>query len=986
MDDRRVFNTPTKNSYASDYIKNKKSKVIFSGTSNLASTIVEQGGAFPLVTPSGQLKPYQGTFGFSSATPTQGAPPSSYCLNTARSYSDLLSITKGKYLLTPPNLTTTTITQLNDIDFSSQLFCGNLYEKGKTGVNETIIFNSSVTGVTGATGATGAANKIIYNTSTTANQWIKVDPSFNMLHNGSSCESEKSNVLTDVMIRRNIHAQRKLDRYLNLDVQGFKFPVKFSLNYEPEDCMNSNNDIQPVVNELSFTSSFLTRTIADGSFLIPSFVTFNSTVPVIYSSSNPAVATISGNTVTIVGIAGITTITASQAASSDGIYPSGLATVQLVVTLVTPTLSAFAIASRDFGSVPFTLNLPTSNSSGAFSFASSDPAVASIVGNVVTVVGAGTTAITATQAAAANYTSKTVTALFVVNPIVPTLSAFAIDSRDFGSVPFTLNLPTSNSLGTFSYASSDLVVASIVGNVVTVVGAGTTTITATQAATTNYKSRTITASFVVNPIAPTLSAFAVASRDFGSQPFSILPNTHAVLYVHNGGSGWQTRIINNDTSNTYLQAWAGIDKQWYDLNYGGWNEVALQFRFFAAYVTKFYNITSASCAVVSAYGNIGSYSFTFNGGTSYTGTFNGQVQSWDYTLPSDVEVNRNSLQPTSNSSGAFSYASSDPTVASIVGNVVTIVKVGTTTITATQAATTNYTSKTITASFVVNPIAPTLSAFAVASKDFGIAPFTLNPPTSNSLGAFSYASGNTGVATISGNIVTIVGAGTTTITVTQLATTNYTLKSITVPFIVNPIAPIFDAFTIASRSFGTQPFSILQNTHTVLYVRTGGSDWQTRIINNDTSNANLTWWNPDMQWYRLDVAPQNEIALQFRFFAAYVTTFYNITAVSCRVVSSSGNIGTYSFTFNGGANYTGIFNGQIQQWDYTLPVAVNRNSLQPISNSPGVFTYESSNTGVATISGNTVTIVSAGSSTITARQAATTNYTVGAITAPFVVN
>ena len=52
MDTRRVFKTPTKNSYASDYIKNKKSKVIFSGTSNLASTIVEQGGAFPLVTPS----------------------------------------------------------------------------------------------------------------------------------------------------------------------------------------------------------------------------------------------------------------------------------------------------------------------------------------------------------------------------------------------------------------------------------------------------------------------------------------------------------------------------------------------------------------------------------------------------------------------------------------------------------------------------------------------------------------------------------------------------------------------------------------------------------------------------------------------------------------------------------------------------------------------------------------------------------------------
>ena len=335
MDSRRVFKTPTNNSYASDYIKNKKSKVIFSGTSNLASTIVEQGGAFPLVTPSGQLKPYQGTFGFSSATPTQGAPPSTYCLNTAHSYSDLLNITKGKYLLTPPNLTTTTITQLNDVNFSPQLFCGNLYEKGKTGVNEIIIFNSSVTGVTGATGATGAVNKIIYNTATTANQWIKVDPSYNMLHNGSSCQSDKSNVLTDVKIRPNINAQRKLDRYLNLDVQGFKFPVKFSLNYEPEDCINANNDIQTVNNELSFKYSIIAKAVTSAPFSISSYVTFNSPVPITYSSSNPAVATVLGTTVTIVAL-GSTTITATQLESANGIYPAGVATTLLeVVNIVT---------------------------------------------------------------------------------------------------------------------------------------------------------------------------------------------------------------------------------------------------------------------------------------------------------------------------------------------------------------------------------------------------------------------------------------------------------------------------------------------------------------------------------------------------------------------------------------------------------------------------------------------------------------------------
>ena len=527
MDTRRVFKTPTNNSYASDYIKNKKSKVIFSGTSNLASTIVEQGGAFPLVTPQGQLKPYQGTFGFSSATPTQGAPPSSYCLNTARSYSDLLNITNGKYLLTPPNATTMTVTQLNDINFSSQLFCGNLYEKGKTGVNEIIIFNSSITGVTGATGAT---NKIIYNPATTANQWIKVDPSFNMLHNGSSCESEKSNVLTDVVIRRNIDAQRKLDRFLNLNVQGFKFPIKFSLDYEPEDCINANNDIQTVNNESSFISPFLTRTFADASpasvnekypeveankqdvvrFVEPTLNNFifeprnfnsgsfvlerpisNSPGAFSYTSSNRDVSTIIGNTVTIEEVC-TTNITAKQEASGTIVEP-------FVVNEVAPMLYNFTIDSRNIGSEPFTLTPPTSNNiDGAFTYTSSNKDVATIIGNTVTIVGVGTTNITAIQAATKNYTNGTIVALFVVKPIPLILTDFTIDSRNVGSEPFTLNPPISNNINsTFSYSSSNINVATILGNIVTIVGVGTTYITATQLASGSYSYGTIVAPFVV---------------------------------------------------------------------------------------------------------------------------------------------------------------------------------------------------------------------------------------------------------------------------------------------------------------------------------------------------------------------------------------------------------------------------------------------------------------------------------------------------------
>ena len=241
MDKRRAFVIPTKNSFASDYINNKRSKVKFAGTSNLASTVSQQGGMLPLITPSGALKPYQGTYGFSSATPTQGAPPSAYCLNQSRSYRDLLDITKGKYLLTPPNPTTNCI-NIDQVNYSPELYCGAIYQKGYTGVAERVIFNN---GITGPAGATGVANRIIYNPLTNANQWINVDPSFNLFYRQSDCLN--SNVILEyVNVRQNDDSQRQVDRILNLDLQsGFIYPAKFLLDYNPNDCINSNNGLQP---------------------------------------------------------------------------------------------------------------------------------------------------------------------------------------------------------------------------------------------------------------------------------------------------------------------------------------------------------------------------------------------------------------------------------------------------------------------------------------------------------------------------------------------------------------------------------------------------------------------------------------------------------------------------------------------------------------------------------------------------------------------
>jgi len=83
---------------------------------------------------------------------------------------------------------------------------------------------------------------------------------------------------------------------------------------------------------------------------------------------------------------------------------------------------------------------------------------------------------------------------------------------------------------------------------------------------------------------------------------------------------------------------------------------------------------------------------------------------------------------------------------------------------------------------------PVISGFTVPAKSLGDAPFALTAPTSNSPGAFTYTSSNTSVATISGNTVTIVGVGNSTITANQAASAPFLVGSTTAVLTVSPPA------------------------------------------------------------------------------------------------------------------------------------------------------------------------------------------------------
>ncbi len=80
-----------------------------------------------------------------------------------------------------------------------------------------------------------------------------------------------------------------------------------------------------------------------------------------------------------------------------------------------PNLGSFTVPAKSLGDAPFLLTPPTSNSTGGFSYTSSDSAVATISGSTVNVIGAGSSTITATQAADATHSSGSTSATLTVS-------------------------------------------------------------------------------------------------------------------------------------------------------------------------------------------------------------------------------------------------------------------------------------------------------------------------------------------------------------------------------------------------------------------------------------------------------------------------------------------------------------------------------------------------------------------------------------------
>lgn len=142
--------------------------------------------------------------------------------------------------------------------------------------------------------------------------------------------------------------------------------------------------------------------------------------------------------------------------------------------------------------------------------------------------------------------------------------------------------------------------------------------------------------------------------------------------------------------------------------------------------------------------------------------------------------------------------------------------------------------------FYKSASSPTLSNFTIPAHLVGDAPFALTAPTSNSIGTFTYTSSNTNVATINGNMVTILGTGTSTITAKQAAAGTYGSGSITANLVVTSPPPATAAPTPPART-ASNVVSLFSGA----YTNVAGTDWfpnwgQTTVVSDISIVGNPT--------------------------------------------------------------------------------------------------------------------------------------------------
>ena len=671
-------------------------------------------------------------------------------------------------------------------------------------------------------------------------------------------------------------------------------------------------------NSVVISFNDVTKTFGDSNFTVAA-TSNQSGIPITYLIADTSIATINASSgqITILK-SGITTVTASQ---DDGSCISGSSNMTLTINQQSVNIDANDIVLT-YGDPAFTLTASSSVTDRSFTFTISDGTIGSISGNVLSILNAGTTNITVSQASNDFYSPVSKVISLTVNKATPTLD-FPEITKNYGDSDFTPNV-TTNSSGNKTFSVSDTSIANSLGSSLSIVGIGQTSVSVNIDETENYLSISGSTTMTVNKTAPT--------------------------------------IIFND-----------ITKEFEDPDF---------------------NITA-----------------------------------------------------TSNSNGAFTYSIADPSIATISGNTVSIIRRGTTTVTVNQSETSLYASGSATMILTVNGAPFDISWYESSlKKAFSIGQFELKEPTypSDYDGEIRYTSSSLSTANFIGKTLNFNKIGRVLLSAKFEGSDYYQDAVIQVVFDIlkdnQAIIPSELPNQTPLKDFTSIPISASSTSGAPVYIEIAPGSAATisgtlgnyeLITNSQTGIVSITYFTvendhpnhyPATLHFSLDVVKLNqnitfdpEPPLEIPYsenIAIPINPFsdsnLNVSVNKQGMTSSSLENNVLYFNDLGQVYITAqqegnqfynptianrvitVIPASTELSDFSIPEKfVYDNDFEitpPTSSRDGEIVYTSDNPEVAIVSGTTIVIVGIGTCNITAYMESTNFYTSSSISAEFVVN
>ena len=536
----------------------------------------------------------------------------------------------------------------------------------------------------------------------------------------------------------------------------------FCVVSNPVSCVNSTSS-KLTVNKCPQIITFPeieTKTFGDEAFTLPA--TTDKGLTINYQSTNTNVATVEGNVVTIKE-PGETNIIATQAGNDDYLEATYVSR-KLTVKKVTQTIVLNELQDKTFEDIPFML--PATTDKGlTISYQSTNTNVATIEGNAVTIVGAGTTDIIATQQGDEHhYAATPVSRTLTVNRQTQSITFNAFGNVVYGDAQIELNQYTNKNFE-ITYTSSNTDVATVNGNIISVIKPGVTVIKAIQNGNKNYlPAQSIERTLIVNKAEQKIEWHELPAKKYGDDDFALPKTTDKGLTISYTSDNEDVATINGNIVSIK--------------NAGSTNITATQSG------DDYYNAATAVTQILTV--SKITQSITF--------------EELPVMTFGDTPIE---LNATASSSNEVVFESSDETVATISGKTLTIVGAGSCIITASCAGDNNYyTAIPVERVLVVNKAGQTITIAPVNGKRYGDEPFELNITTNNNRPVV-LTSSDASVLSIKGTTATIRGAGNVTITALQEATDEYEKAETQISIVVGK-AILTASVSNAERVYGEE--------------------------------------------------------------------------------------------------------------------------------------------------------------------------------------